>query len=151
MTNKRVKLYASIHHSEWKDVFLKEGIQAGDVEGVSGDKKVILVQHLPFAYGSWDGKDGCLCKVVEFEAPLDEVFVDWDDFDMEDLPEFDGFVWDKVGETWDHWNLGDLAGKTMYGAYVLAIKPEQIKAVYEGMWDETENWNMVKPKGCKKN
>jgi len=149
-----VKLYASISHREWRNEFLKCGVKAGDIEGEAGydeiSEKAILVQHIPFPYGYWnnDAKceddKACACKIIVFKAPLDEVFIDWGDYDLDELNEPENWVEDKVGETWNHWSKDELRDVTMYGAFVKEIKPEQIICVLEGRWKKDESWEVVR-------
>jgi len=135
-----MKLYTSISSDEWDPSFIKKGVKAGQVSGTSDGKPAILCQRTPFPL------DGFF-MIIEFEKELDQVFIDYDDWTDAPL-QISKEQWEKlikdeplseIGVPLTYGEAGlserDLEGYTMYGTYVLEIKPGEIRNVYPSYFD----------------
>ncbi|MCK4358484.1 MAG: HEAT repeat domain-containing protein, partial [Candidatus Cloacimonetes bacterium] len=124
---KTIRLFRVFGMDEWKEEFLQRGVTPNDLNDISSysspraDKKCILVAS-PTDY-SWSNEPTATNFVeLEFIKPLNEVYVDYDEpvaaIHEERLPE---------GEV-TYEKLTDLEG-SLYGAFVLDIKPQEIVSV----------------------
>jgi len=116
----------------WDPKF-KNGLKASEQNFESSDKPAIPTQRYPYEMSDNNGE--ILPYVnVKFKKPLNEVFIDLDDYDpeefgVEDFDKFDEIVESKSNPTLqDVSELIDLKNKDLsfYGCYVLDIKPNEI-------------------------
>jgi len=122
-------------YTVWKPEF-KNGLKANQQNFKSSGKSAIPVQRISFLMSdtmSDRGEDIPYIN-VKFKKPLNEVFIDLDDYDpeefgVEDFDKFDETVESKQNPTLqDVSELIDLKNKDLsfYGCYVLDIKPNEI-------------------------
>jgi hypothetical protein len=122
-------------YTVWKPEF-KNGLKANQQNFKSSGKSAIPVQRISFLMSdtmSDRGEDIPYIN-VKFKKPLNEVFIDLDDYDpeefgVEDFDKFDEIVESKSNPTLqDVSELIDLKNKDLsfYGCYVLDIKPNEI-------------------------
>lgn len=122
-------------YTTWKPEF-KNGLKANQQNFKSSGKSAIPVQRISFLMSdtmSDRGEDIPYIN-VKFKKPLNEVFIDLDDYDpeefgVEDFDKFDEIVDSKQNPTLqDVSELIDLKNKDLsfYGCYVLDIKPNEI-------------------------
>lgn len=136
-----MRWFASFYQGEFKERFRVEGVKAGETEGMSGGKPVILVQGLPFPPGSPIDMGPLRGFIIEFWKDQEESFVDdddgveaseqkwigWEDMDYSKL--------NKKGER------AAARGECFYGSYVKEIRPEEIIAVHTYLYWEDEKSN----------
>jgi hypothetical protein len=122
-------------YTVWKPEF-KNGLKATQQNFKSSGKPAIPVQRISFLMidtMSDRGEDIPYIN-VKFKKPLNEVFIDLDDYDpeefgVEDFDKFNEIVESKPDPTLqDVSGLIDLKNKNLsfYGCYVLDIKPNEI-------------------------
>jgi hypothetical protein len=122
-------------YTVWKPEF-KNGLKANQQNFKSSGKSAIPVQRISFLMSdtmSDRGEDIPYIN-VKFKKPLNEVFIDLDDYDpeefgVENFDKFDEIVESKQNPTLqDVSELIDLKNKDLsfYGCYVLDIKPNEI-------------------------
>ena len=122
-------------YTVWKPEF-KNGLKASQQNFKSSGKPAIPAQRINFLMIdtiSDRGEDIPYIN-VKFKKPLNEVFIDLDDYDpeefgVEDFDKFDEIVKSKSNPTLqDVFELIDLKNKDLsfYGCYVLNIKPNEI-------------------------
>jgi len=122
-------------YTVWKPEF-KNGLKANQQNFKSSGKSAIPVQKIRFEMldtFSIEGEDIPYIN-IKFKKPLNEVFIDLDDYDPEEfgVKDFDKFgkiVESKPNPTLqDVSELIDLKNKNLsfYGCYVLDIKPNEI-------------------------
>jgi len=122
-------------YTVWKPEF-KNGLKANQQNFKSSGKSAIPVQKIRFEMldtFSIEGEDIPYIN-IKFEKPLNEVFIDLDDYDPEefgvkDFDKFDKIVGSKPNPTLqDVSELINLKNKNLsfYGCYVLDIKPNEI-------------------------
>ena len=122
-------------YTTWKPEF-KNGLKANQQNFKSSGKSAIPVQRISFLMSdtmSDRGEDIPYIN-VKFKKPLNEVFIDLDDYDpeefgVEDFDKFDEIVESKQNPTLqDVSELIDLKNKNLsfYGCYVLDIKLNEI-------------------------
>jgi hypothetical protein len=122
-------------YTVWKPEF-KNGLKASQQNFKSSGKPAIPAQRINFLMTdtiSDRGEDIPYIN-VKFKKPLNEVFIDLDDYDpeefgVEDFDKFDEIVKSKSNPTLqDVFELIDLKNKDLsfYGCYVLNIKPNEI-------------------------
>lgn len=119
----------------WKPEF-KNGLKASQQNFTSSGKSAIPAQRISFLMiDTMSDRGGDIPYInVKFKKPLNEVFIDLDDYDLEefgveDFDEFDEIVKSKQNPTLqDVSDLIDLKNKDLsfYGCYVLDIKPNEI-------------------------
>ena len=128
-----MRLYHSMEKEEYERLNVAErGLYAKDKNEYSGTERAILVQHTPFILGT-EGEGEFI--IIEFEKSLDEVYIDYDD-DIE--------AWDVVKKyskeerplTYKDVPEKELDKFSLYGSYVLEIKPEEIKAIHTAEFKE---------------
>ena len=143
-----MRMFATVAWEQWLEKYRFEGRKAGDIEGVASgydprifegtmkpedikDFPAILVQHIPFPMGS-SMEDGSEPRfiIVEFNKPLNEIYVDYDD-DVEAISEG---VLEEGEETYGSLQEAQLSDFAMYGAYVKEIRPSEILAVHIAVW-----------------
>jgi hypothetical protein len=116
----------------WRPEF-KNGLKANQQNFTSSDKAAIPSQRISYLMTDNKGEDIPYIN-VKFKKPLNEVFIDLDDYDpeefgVEDFDKFDEIVESKSNPTLqDVSELIDLKNKDLsfYGCYVLDIKPNEI-------------------------
>lgn len=116
----------------WKPEF-KNGLKATQQNFKSSGKPAIPVQRIKYEMSDMEGEDISYVN-IKFKKPLNEVFIDLDDYDpeefgVEDFDKFDEIVESKPNPTLqDVSELIDLKNKNLsfYGCYVLDIKPNEI-------------------------
>ena len=124
----------------WKPEF-KNGLKATQQNFKSSGKPSIPVQKIKYEmvdYISGEG-EGIPYVNIKFKKPLNEVFIDLDDYDpeefgVEDFDKFDEIVESKQNPTLqDVSELIDLKNKNLsfYGCYVLDIKPNEIIKIFK--------------------
>jgi hypothetical protein len=122
-------------YTVWKPEF-KNGLKATQQNFKSSGKPAIPAQKIPFKMidtMSDEGEDIPYIN-IKFKKPLNEVFIDLDDygpeeFGVEDFDKFNDIVESKPNPTLqDVSELIDLKNKDLsfYGCYVLDIKPNEI-------------------------
>jgi hypothetical protein len=122
-------------YTVWKPEF-KNGLKANQQNFKSSGKPAIPAQRISFLMidtMSDRGEDIPYIN-VKFKKPLNEVFIDLDDYDpeefgVEDFDKFNDIVESKPNPTLqDVSELIDLKNKDLsfYGCYVLDIKPNEI-------------------------
>jgi hypothetical protein len=114
----------------------KNGLKASQQNFTSSGKSAIPAQRISFLMiDTMSDRGGDIPYInVKFKKPLNEVFIDLDDYDpeefgVEDFDEFDEIVESKQNPTLqDVSDLIDLKNKDLsfYGCYVLDIKPNEI-------------------------
>ena len=119
----------------WKPEF-KNGLKATQQNFKSSGKPAIPAQKIPFEMVDIMSDEGGDIPYinVKFKKPLNEVFIDLDDYDpeefgVEDFDKFDEIVESKQNPTLqDVSELIDLKNKDLsfYGCYVLDIKSNEI-------------------------
>ena len=119
----------------WKPEF-KNGLKASQQNFTSSGKSAIPAQRISFLMiDTMSDRGGDIPYInVKFKKPLNEVFIDLDDYDPEefgvkDFDKFDEIVDSKSNPTLqDVSELIDLKNKNLsfYGCYVLDIKPNEI-------------------------
>jgi len=137
---REMKLYTSISSDEWNPSFLKRGIKAGEISGTSDGKPAILCQSKPFPLDGFS-------MIVEFEKSLDQIYIDYDD-DVDAPLQISDEQWKKLREGCPLSELGvpltygqagvtekELKPYTMYGSYVVEIRPEEIRDVCPAYFD----------------
>ena len=122
-------------YTVWKPEF-KNGLKASQQNFKSSGKPAIPVQRIKFKMIDTMSDDGGDIPYIniKFTKPLNEVFIDLDDFDPEefgvdDFDKFDEIVEFKSNPTLqDVSELIDLKNKDLsfYGCYVLDIKSNEI-------------------------
>lgn len=135
MADKMVRMYATY------DVLpspLKDGLPPN---GVSVDEPdVILCQSKPFPKDSgFKTDEPWPTLIVEFEAPLSDLWIDWDD-DPDTIPE--EYTHDTASKYEDVFDSVEqleeyLANNNvmMYGTYVNEVPLNRIVAIYPAIWD----------------
>ena len=119
-------------YTVWKPEF-KNGLKANQQNFKSSNKPAIPAQKISFEMIDMEGEDMPYIN-VKFQKPLNEIFIDLDDFDPEefgvkDFDKFDEIVESKPNPTLqDVSKLINLKNKDLsfYGCYVLDIKPNEI-------------------------
>jgi hypothetical protein len=119
-------------YTTWKSEF-KNGLKANQQNFESSDKSAIPVQRVKFGMVDMEG-DKIPYINIKFKKPLNEIFIDLDDYDpeefgVEDFDKFDEIVESKPDPTLqDVSELINLKNKNLsfYGCYVLDIKPNEI-------------------------
>ena len=119
----------------WKPEF-KNGLKATQQNFKSSGKPAIPVQSIKYEMADVMSNIGEEIPYIniKFKKPLNEVFIDLDDYDpeefgVEDFDKFDEIVESKQNPTLqDVSELIDLKNKNLsfYGCYVLDIKPNEI-------------------------
>ena len=122
-------------YTVWKPEF-KNGLKANQQNFKSSGKSAIPVQKIKFEMlDTFSIEGGDIPYInIKFEKPLNEVFIDLDDYDPEEfgVKDFDKFgkiVGSKPNPTLqDVSELIDLKNEDLsfYGCYVLDIKPNEI-------------------------
>jgi hypothetical protein len=122
-------------YTVWKSEF-KNGLKANQQNFKSSDKSAIPAQRVRFEMiDTMSDEGGDIPYInIRFKKPLNEVFIDLDDYDpeefgVEDFDKFDEIVESKPNPTLqDVFELIDLKNKNLsfYGCYVLDIKPNEI-------------------------
>lgn len=122
-------------YTVWKSEF-KNGLKASQQNFKSSGKPAIPVQKIKFKMiDTMSDEGGDISYInIKFKKPLNEVFIDLDDYDpeefgVEDFDKFDEIVESKPNLTLqDVSELIDLKNKDLsfYGCYVLDIKPNEI-------------------------
>ena len=122
-------------YTVWKPEF-KNGLKASQQNFKSSGKPAIPTQKNSFSMIDTmsDMGENIPYINVKFKKPLNEVFIDLDDYDpeefgVEDFDKFDEIVESKPNPTLqDVSKLIDLKNKNLsfYGCYVLDIKPNEI-------------------------
>jgi hypothetical protein len=122
-------------YTVWKPEF-KNGLKASQQNFKSSGKSAIPTQRIRFEMiDTMSDEGGDIPYVdIKFKKPLNEVFIDLDDYDPEefgvkDFDKFDEIVDSKSNPTLqDVSELIDLKNKNLsfYGCYVLDIKPNEI-------------------------
>ena len=92
-----VRLFTSMNLDDWNENYLINGVF---------DRDKILAQKIPWVLSK--DKDYIL---IEFEKPLNEIFIDWDECEIRNL------------KIYSELNVDNL---TFFGAYVKNIKPNEI-------------------------
>ena len=128
----------SIYNTVWKPEF-KNGLKATQQNFKSSGKPAIPTQKISFPIiDTMSDEGGDIPYInVKFKKPLDEVFIDLDDYDpgefgAEDWERFDELVNSKSNPTLqDVSELINLNDKNLsfYGTYVLDIKPNEIISI----------------------
>ncbi len=113
--------------------------------GVQGpeNKKVILCQSHPFPEGCGDEDEDIPMKVVEFNKPLSEIYLDLDDGNEvleADLLPGAPLTYGKLKEE-------ELKDFCMFGSYVKEIKAHEIVKIHDGKFNYNDGW--VAPKEFK--
>ena len=116
----------------WRPEF-KNGLKASQQNFKSSDKPAIPAQRISYLMSDVEGDDIPYVN-IKFKKPLNEIFIDLDDYDpeefgVEDFDKFDEIVESKPNPTLqDVSELIDLKNKNLsfYGCYVLDIKPNEI-------------------------
>jgi hypothetical protein len=119
----------------WKPEF-KNGLKANQQNFKSSSKSAIPVQRIKFKIiDTMSDMGGDIPYInIKFKKPLNEVFIDLDDYDpeefgVEDFDKFDEIIESKPNPTLqDVSELIDLKNKNLsfYGCYVNEIKPNEI-------------------------
>jgi len=119
-------------YNVWKPEF-KNGLKATQQNATSSDKSAILVSRNKFTMFDMDGEYIPYVN-VKFKKPLNEVFIDLDDYDPEEfgVEDFDNFY--KIVNSKPNPTLQDVSelinlndnDLSFYGCYVLDIKPNEI-------------------------
>lgn len=122
-------------YTVWKPEF-KNGLKASQQNFTSSNKSAIPAQKIKFRmFDAMSDEGGYIPYInVKFKKPLNEIFIDLDDYDpeefgVEDSNKFDEIVDSKPNPTLqDVSELIDLNNKNLsfYGCYVLDIKPDEI-------------------------
>jgi hypothetical protein len=122
-------------YTVWKPEF-KNGLKANQQNFKSSGKPAIPTQRTRFEVIDTMSDDGGNISYIsiKFKKPLNEIFIDLDDYDPEefgvkDFDKFDEIVESKPNPTLqDVSELIDLKKKylSFYGCYVLDIKPNEI-------------------------
>jgi hypothetical protein len=122
-------------YTVWKPEF-KNGLKANQQNFKSSGKSAIPVQRIKFEMiDTMSDMGGDIPYInIKFKKPLNEVFIDLDDYDpeefgVEDFDKFDEIVDSKQNPTLqDVSDLIDLNNKDLsfYGTYVLDIKSNEI-------------------------
>ena len=125
-------------YTVWKPEF-KNGLKASQQNFKSSGKLAIPAQKVIFPmFDTMSDDFGIIPYVnIKFKKPLNEVFIDLDDYDpgefgVEDFDKFDELVDSKSNPTLqDVSELIDLNDKNLsfYGTYVLDIKPNEIISI----------------------
>jgi hypothetical protein len=125
-------------YTVWKPEF-KNGLKASQQNFKSSGKLTIPAQKVIFPmFDTMSDDFGVIPYVnIKFKKPLNEVFIDLDDYDPEefgvkDFDKFDEIVDSKSNPTLqDVSELIDLNDKNLsfYGTYVLDIKPNEIISI----------------------
>ena len=125
-------------YTVWKPEF-KNGLKANQQNFTSSGKSAIPVQKIKFEMiDTMSDMGGDIPYInVKFKKPLNEVFIDLDDYDpeefgVEDFNKFDEIVESKPNPTLqDVSELIDLnnEGLSFYGSYVLDIKSNEIISI----------------------
>jgi len=116
----------------WRPEF-KNGLKASQQNFKSSDKPAIPAQRISYLMSDVEGDDIPYVN-IKFKKPLNEIFIDLDDYDpeefgVEDFDKFDEIVESKPNPTLqDISELIDLKNKNLsfYGCYVLDIKSNEI-------------------------
>ena len=124
----------------WKPEF-KNGLKATQQNFKSSGKPAIPVQSIKYEMADVMSNIGEEIPYIniKFKKPLNEVFIDLDDYDpeefgVEDFDKFDEIVESKQNPTLqDVSELIDLKNKNLsfYGCYVLDIKPNEIIKIFK--------------------
>ena len=124
----------------WKPEF-KNGLKATQQNFKSSGKPAIPVQGIKYEMVDVMSNRGEEIPYIniKFKKPLNEVFIDLDDYDpeefgVEDFDKFDEIVESKQNPTLqDVSELIDLKNKNLsfYGCYVLDIKPNEIIKIFK--------------------
>jgi hypothetical protein len=127
-------------YTVWKPEF-KNGLKANQQNFTSSGKSAIPVQKIKFEMiDTMSDMGGDIPYInIKFKKPLNEVFIDLDDYDpeefgVEDFDKFDEIVESKQNPTLqDVSELIDLKNKNLsfYGCYVLDIKPNEIIKIFK--------------------
>lgn len=118
---------------EWKTRFYTDGIKAGEIDGQSDEKPVILVQCKPFPMGNYEFKPITHMIVVEFLKDADKAYLDLDEGN--ELVE-EGIISEDAKDYRELADDFDTEHYTMYGSYVEEILPEEIVAIHYAISDE---------------
>ena len=130
LTKQLVNLYADFHTKDFR------------TNGTTGERKVVLCTHDPESFFG-DFEEGETFFQVAFTKFLDQVFIDFDDFDLEefgltDIEEAYSDI-DSYQENNRKYPLTNLLkfgfnpnnDLSWYGIYVNDIKPQEVKSVTE--------------------
>jgi hypothetical protein len=131
--NKGITLYAN---------YFKKDYVEGDLpsNGVTQGKPVILATHNPNdQFASTDPDDGEIIQ-VKFIKPISEVFIDLDDYDLEEFGIEDEEAYDFI-ESQEKTTLQELIrfgfdpnvseGHSLYGIYVESVTENEIIKAYD--------------------
>ena len=124
----KVKMYTSIMEEEWKQRFMTDGIKAGEVEGEANGERMILCQHVPFAYDT----TGRRFAVLEFMKELGEILVDHDD-DVEAAE-----ILAEDAHTYGQLTPEQIKGLSLYGACVKEVQQNEIVNVRWAHWEDVD-------------
>jgi len=119
-------------YTTWKPEF-KNGLKSNQQNFKSSGRSAIPVQRIKFKIFDMEGEDIPFIN-IKFKKPINEIFIDLDDYDpeefgVEDFDKFDEIVESKSNPTLqDVSELINLTNKDLsfYGCYVLNIKPNEI-------------------------
>ena len=127
-----------VGYTVWKPEF-KNGLKANQQSFTSSGKSAIPVQRIKFEMiDTMSNREEDIPYInVKFKKPLNEVFIDLDDYDpeefgVEDFDKFDEIVESKQTPTLqDVSELIDLENKDLsfYGCYVLDVKSNEIISI----------------------
>ena len=132
----KVRLKTSIIEYAWKEEF-KDGLKAGDLEGQTtydeeGRKDVLYCQKHVYSMSN------VKMYVVEFEKNLDDVFIDWDETEVEN----DDEMYEKRPKTYggiEKINDEKIEDYGFFGSYVMEIKKKEIIRICEIRYDDGLN------------
>ena len=136
----KVVMYTSYIKSDWKPEF-KNGMigkKGKGANGTSENKPVILCSKEPFMMVDNEGEEVPYIN-VEFEKNLNEIYIDKDDYDLDEFGIEAEEAWDFVKDN-PKPSLQDLTqfdlsledGYSFYGCYVEDIKLNEIIKIKEG-------------------
>ena len=127
-----------VGYTVWKPEF-KNGLKANQQSFTSSGKSAIPVQRIKFEMiDTMSNREEDIPYInIKFKKPLNEVFIDLDDYDpeefgVEDFDKFDEIVESKQTPTLqDVSELIDLENKDLsfYGCYVLDVKSNEIISI----------------------
>ena len=128
-----MRLYHSMEKEEYERLNVAErGLYAKDKNEYSGENKAILVQHTPFPLGT-EGEGEFI--IIEFEKPTKEIYIDYDD-DIEALCLIEKYSKERRPLTYKDVPEKELDKYSLYGSYVLEIRPEEIVAIHTAEFKE---------------
>ena len=128
-----MRLYHSLSKAEFYRLnVINKGLFAKDKNEYSGTERVILVQHMPFVWGT-EGEGEFI--IIEFEKKLNEVYIDYDD-DIEAWDVIKKYSKEERPLTYEGIPEKELDKYSLYGSYVLEIRPEEIIAIHTAEFKE---------------